>query len=93
METRNVIIVCIWLFVIVVFVGYLWVGEILSFFGIVVLFAIAAIATAVAAFGLPAAEVELRKPELELRTELQAITATLDKLADEVSELKKTIEE
>jgi energy-coupling factor transporter transmembrane protein EcfT len=97
METKNVIIVCIWLFVIVVFVGYLWVGEILTFFGVIALFIIAAISTAVAAFGLPAVEheleVELRKPELERRNELQAITSKLDKLADEVSEIKKAIEE
>ena len=41
METRDLIILCIWAFVALIWVGYLWIGQVMEFFGAIILLVIA----------------------------------------------------
>ncbi|MFX0202703.1 MAG: hypothetical protein ACFFCW_41900 [Candidatus Hodarchaeota archaeon] len=50
METRNLIILCIWIFVLALLVGLWWIGERLIFEGYLLLFFIALISSIIVAY-------------------------------------------
>lgn len=45
MESKNLLIACVWAFITTVVVAYFWVGEVLTVFGILLIFLIAYIST------------------------------------------------
>ena len=45
MESKNLLIACVWVFMTTVVVAYFWVGEVLEVFGILLLFFITLMST------------------------------------------------
>lgn len=45
MESKNLLIACVWAFMTTVVVAYFWVGEVLEVFGILLIFFIALMST------------------------------------------------
>ena len=94
MESKDLMILFVWIFVLVVTVGLFWTGEQYvagiggPYVAGVFLFFVALIFTGAVVFWSP----EKKEPETGLVSELQNIRSRLDELTREVEETKKTIE-
>lgn len=78
MESKNLIIACVWTFVLVVTVGTFWIGA--EFFVLLLLFFIALIVSVAVGGFFPA---EKKEAQVELANELKIIRSRLDDLTSE----------
>ena len=85
METKNVIVLGIWIFVIVWLIGMFIIDG--DFFFAIILFFIAWALSVVVLI------LERKEPEIELSNEIQDIKSKFDVLTREVKKIRKIIEE
>jgi len=92
METKDLIILSVWIALSVICAFFIWVGGATLgnyiFSGLLFFFAL--IFTVAVGTGM---RPEKKKPEIELVSELKDIKSKLDELAKEVEEIKKALEE
>ena len=83
MKSKNLMIACVWTFVIVMLVGLFWLGDMTSVFNVgLMFFFIALIFTGAIAYSIP----EYPSPPTELIDELQEIKSKLNELTSKVGE-------
>lgn len=92
MKSNNIVIMGPWLFVTAIWIGMIWVGQELEFFGVILLFILAFLGSAGLAALIHSKEC-CEGPQVDLTNELQSIHSTLDALTKDVVEIKKAIEE
>lgn len=81
MKSKNLMIACVWTFVIVMVVGLFWLGEVTGAFNVgLMFFFIALIFTGAIAYSIP----EYPSPPTELIDELQEIKSKLNELTSKV---------
>lgn len=91
MKSNDLVIMGPWLFVIIVWIGSIWIGQEMEFFGIIILFVLALAGSA----GLAALVhgKECCEPDIKWANELQSMHSKLDSILKDVEEIRKVIEE